>query len=92
LRHLPPTSTGIVGMVEPVFAGAVAWFALGEALTLFQLAGAALILAGVVLAETARTAAAGMVPEPSPIVPEPSPIEADRPGGPTAVTTETFAG
>jgi drug/metabolite transporter (DMT)-like permease len=85
LRHLPPTSTGIVGMVEPVFAGAVAWFALGEALTLFQLAGAALILAGVVLAETARTAAAGMVPEPSA-------IEADRPGGPTAVTTETFAG
>jgi drug/metabolite transporter (DMT)-like permease len=85
LRHLPPTSTGIVGMVEPVFAGAVAWFALDEALTLFQVAGAALILAGVVLAETARTAAARMVPEPSA-------IEADRPGGPSGATTETFAG
>jgi drug/metabolite transporter (DMT)-like permease len=56
LRHLPPTSAGIVGMVEPVFAGAVAWLALGEALAPAQLAGAALVLAGVVLAETARSA------------------------------------
>jgi drug/metabolite transporter (DMT)-like permease len=63
LRHLPPTSTGIVGMVEPVFAGAVAWLALDEALAPVQLAGAALILTGVVLAETARTATAEQVPE-----------------------------
>jgi drug/metabolite transporter (DMT)-like permease len=63
MRHVPPTSAGIIGMVEPVFAGAVAWLTLGEALTAVQLAGAALILTGVVLAETARTAAAGAVPE-----------------------------
>ncbi|GII22043.1 EamA family transporter [Planosporangium mesophilum] len=62
LRHLPPTSAGIVGMVEPVFAGGVAWLALGEALTPTQLAGAALILAGVVLAETARTTAPATAP------------------------------
>jgi drug/metabolite transporter (DMT)-like permease len=63
LRHLPPTSAGIVGMVEPVFAGAVAWLALDEVLTPVQLAGAALILTGVILAETARTSPAGAVPE-----------------------------
>ncbi|MDQ7905905.1 EamA family transporter [Phytohabitans sp. ZYX-F-186] len=68
LRHLPATSVGIIGMVEPVFASAVAWITLGgsEALSAAQLAGGALVLAGVALAETARvtprapeTAAAG---------------------------------
>lgn len=59
LRHLPPTSVGIVGMVEPVVAAAVAWLALGEHLSPAQLAGGVLILAGVALAETARTAGPG---------------------------------
>jgi drug/metabolite transporter (DMT)-like permease len=59
LRHLPATSVGIVGMVEPVIAAAVAWLTLGagEALNAAQLAGGTLVLAGVALAETARTAA-----------------------------------
>jgi drug/metabolite transporter (DMT)-like permease len=57
LRHLPATSVGIIGMVEPVVAAAVAWFTLGEALNAAQLAGGALILVGVGLAETARIAA-----------------------------------
>jgi drug/metabolite transporter (DMT)-like permease len=56
LRHLPATSVGIVGMVEPVVAAAVAWLTLGEALDATQLAGGALILVGVGLAETARIA------------------------------------
>jgi drug/metabolite transporter (DMT)-like permease len=55
LARLPPTSTGIVGMVEPVFAGTFAWLVLGEVLDPAQLAGGVLVLAGVVLAETART-------------------------------------
>ncbi|NJC69759.1 EamA family transporter [Planosporangium thailandense] len=63
LRHLPPTSAGIIGMVEPVFAGAVAWLVLGEALTPVQLTGAALILTGVILAETARTATSETLPD-----------------------------
>ena len=44
-------------MVEPVIAAAVAWILLGagEALNSAQLAGGALVLAGVTLAETART-------------------------------------
>jgi drug/metabolite transporter (DMT)-like permease len=55
LRHLPPTSVGIVGMVEPVLASAVAWLVLDERLAGAQLAGGVFILAGVALAETART-------------------------------------
>lgn len=54
LRHLPATSVGVVGMLEPVLAGAVAWMALNEALNTAQLAGGVLVLAGVMLAETAR--------------------------------------
>ncbi|WBB80001.1 EamA family transporter [Micromonospora sp. WMMD882] len=61
MRHLPATSVGIVGMVEPVLASAVAWVALGatEALNPAQLTGGALVLVGVALAETARVAPAG---------------------------------
>lgn len=55
MRHLPPTSVGIIGMVEPVIASAVAWLALNERLDATQLVGGVLILAGVGLAETART-------------------------------------
>jgi drug/metabolite transporter (DMT)-like permease len=62
MRHLPATSVGIVGMVEPVIATVVAWLALGEVLSLAQLLGGALVLAGVALAETARVA----TPEPTP--------------------------
>ncbi|MEH1011560.1 EamA family transporter [Micromonospora sp. CPCC 206060] len=58
LRHLPATSVGIIGMIEPVIAAAVAWATLGagEALNPAQLTGGALVLVGVALAETARTA------------------------------------
>jgi hypothetical protein len=54
LRHVPATSVGIIGILEPVFAAAIAWLALGEHLNASQLAGGALILIGVTLAETAR--------------------------------------
>ncbi len=53
-HHLPATSVGILGMTEPVMAAAVAWVALGEQLNTAQLAGGAILLVGVVLAETAR--------------------------------------
>jgi drug/metabolite transporter (DMT)-like permease len=59
LRHLPPTSTGIVGMVEPVLAAAIAWLVLREVLSPAQILGGLLVLIGVVLAETARTAGPG---------------------------------
>jgi drug/metabolite transporter (DMT)-like permease len=54
LRHLSATRVGIVAMLEPVAAGAVAWAWLGESLGPAQLLGGAIVLAGIVLAQTAR--------------------------------------
>jgi drug/metabolite transporter (DMT)-like permease len=54
LRHVSATRVGIVAMLEPVAATAVAWIWLGEALGAAQLAGGAIVLAGIVLAQTAR--------------------------------------
>ena len=64
LRHLPATSAGIVGMVEPVLASAIAWATLGagEALNAAQLTGGVLVLAGVTIAETARVTETSMPP------------------------------
>lgn len=54
MRHLPPTSVGILGMTEILLASAFAWVLLGEALNLAQIAGGVVLVAGVVLAESAR--------------------------------------
>jgi len=54
LRHLPATRVAIVAMLEPVVATAVAWAWLGEALGAVQLVGVAVVLAAIVLAQTAR--------------------------------------
>jgi drug/metabolite transporter (DMT)-like permease len=54
LRHLPATRVAIIAMLEPVVATGVAWAWLGESLATIQLAGAALVLAAIVLAQTAR--------------------------------------
>jgi drug/metabolite transporter (DMT)-like permease len=58
LRHLGSTRTGLLGMAEPVASGIVAWVVLSEALSSVQLAGAAIVLAGIVAAETSRREAA----------------------------------
>ena len=54
LRQISATEAGITGMLEPVVAIAVAWAWLGESLEPAQLVGAALTLAGIGLAQTAR--------------------------------------
>jgi drug/metabolite transporter (DMT)-like permease len=54
LHHLPATRVGMVGMLEPVLAGVVAWVWLGEALGAVQLTGGVVVLVGIVLAQTAR--------------------------------------
>lgn len=54
LRHLPATAAGIVASSEVIFAFAVAWVWLGEALGPVQIIGAAIVLVGIVLAQTAR--------------------------------------
>ncbi|QTE29448.1 EamA family transporter [Pengzhenrongella sicca] len=48
--------TGLIGMIEPVAAAAAAWLVLGETMSGVQLVGAAVVLAGVAMAETARRA------------------------------------
>jgi drug/metabolite transporter (DMT)-like permease len=62
LRHLHPTAAGLVATVEPVFASIVAWIWLEQVLTGWQVAGGVVVLTGIVLAQTARSA-----PAPSPL-------------------------
>jgi drug/metabolite transporter (DMT)-like permease len=54
LRHLPATAAGVVAASEVIFAFLVAWLWLGERLGAVQLCGAAVVLLGIVLAQTAR--------------------------------------
>jgi drug/metabolite transporter (DMT)-like permease len=54
LKHLSATAAGIVASSEVLFAFLFAWLWLGEGLDAPQLVGAAVVLAGVVLAQTAR--------------------------------------
>lgn len=61
LRHLRARQVGMIGMVEPVAATVVAYVWLAESLGAAQLIGGAVVLFGVILAETARAAPAGSV-------------------------------
>ena len=54
LQHLPATTVTIVATFEPVAAAVVAWVWLGETLDAVQIAGGAVVLAGILLAETSR--------------------------------------
>jgi drug/metabolite transporter (DMT)-like permease len=54
LRHLRATQASVVGMTEPVIASAIAWVFLGEVLAPVQIVGGAVVLVGIVLAETSR--------------------------------------
>jgi drug/metabolite transporter (DMT)-like permease len=63
LPHLSPTTAGLVATVEPVFASVIAWPALGEVLSGWQIAGGVVVLAGIALAQTARAPVADRLPE-----------------------------
>lgn len=54
LSHLKARTVAIVGTLEPVFASAVAFFVLNESLLAIQLLGGAVVIVGVVLAESAK--------------------------------------
>jgi len=54
LRHIPATRSSILAMLEPVVATAAAWAWLDESLDATQIVGGAIVLAGIVLAQTAR--------------------------------------
>jgi drug/metabolite transporter (DMT)-like permease len=64
LRSLGSARTGLLGMAEPVLAAGVAFVVLGEALSRVQLVGGAVVLTGIVLAETARQRPPDAVPVP----------------------------
>jgi drug/metabolite transporter (DMT)-like permease len=54
LRHISATRAGIVAMLEPVAGALVAWAWLGESVGGVQLVGAAIVLASIFLAQSAR--------------------------------------
>lgn len=54
LRHTTPGRAAMIGMLEPVFASIVAWWWIGESLTLIQVLGGLVVLIGIGMAETAR--------------------------------------
>jgi drug/metabolite transporter (DMT)-like permease len=54
LRHVSATRVGIAAMLEPVVASLVAWAWLGETFGAAQLVGGAIVLAAILLAQTAR--------------------------------------
>jgi drug/metabolite transporter (DMT)-like permease len=73
VRVIAATTAGIAATAEPVFATTFAWLLLGQRLTAAQLAGGALVVAGVVLAQlSART----QRPPPA------APVERFAPGAP----------
>jgi drug/metabolite transporter (DMT)-like permease len=65
LRRLPAAEAGVLGMAEPVLAGAVAWVWLDEILSPIQVVGSLVVIAGIVVAQrtTAVPEAAREVPE-----------------------------
>jgi drug/metabolite transporter (DMT)-like permease len=54
LRHISATRVGIVAMLEPVAASAVAFLWLGESFGTAQLVGGGIVLTAILLAQTAR--------------------------------------
>ncbi len=54
LRHISATRAGVTAMFEPVAGALVAYAWLGESLSAVQLTGGAIVLTGILLAQTAR--------------------------------------
>jgi drug/metabolite transporter (DMT)-like permease len=53
LRTIRASSAGIVATAEPVFAGVIAFLAFGDRLQPLQLVGAAIIIVGIIIVQTA---------------------------------------
>ncbi len=64
LNHLPATVVTVVAMLEPVIANILGWGWFGESLTAVQVLGVVIVLAGIVLAQTARTTHPASLPPP----------------------------
>ena len=57
LRLLSASTSSVIGMMEPVFAGIFAWIWLEQSWNGIQLFGAAVVLVGIFIADRARSAA-----------------------------------
>jgi drug/metabolite transporter (DMT)-like permease len=57
LRLLSASTSSVIGMLEPVFAGIFAWLWLQQSWNGIQLMGAAVVLVGIYIADRARSAA-----------------------------------
>jgi drug/metabolite transporter (DMT)-like permease len=57
IRELSASTSSVIGMIEPIFAGVIAWWLLNEAFTTIQLLGCAVVLIGIYLADKARNMA-----------------------------------
>jgi len=56
IRELSAGTSSVIGMIEPIFAGVIAWILLNESLSEIQLIGCAVVLFGIYLADKARAA------------------------------------
>lgn len=57
LRLLSASKSSVLGMLEPVFAGVLAWIWLGQSWDAIQLLGASVVLIGIYLADRSKTTA-----------------------------------
>jgi drug/metabolite transporter (DMT)-like permease len=54
---MAPSTASVMGMLEPVLAGAFAWVWLAQSWAPIQLSGAAIVLVGIYIADKAKIAA-----------------------------------
>lgn len=54
LKQLSASTSSVIGMLEPVIAGVIAWWWLNETFTAVQLIGGTVVIAGIILADQAR--------------------------------------
>jgi drug/metabolite transporter (DMT)-like permease len=57
LRRLSPSTSSVIGMLEPVLAGAFAWIWLAQSWAPVQLSGALIVLVGIYIADKAKIVA-----------------------------------
>jgi drug/metabolite transporter (DMT)-like permease len=57
MKMLTASTSSVIGMLEPVIAGAFAWIWFGQNWDFIQLIGAAIVLVGIYLADRAKTVA-----------------------------------
>jgi drug/metabolite transporter (DMT)-like permease len=55
MKLLTASTSSVIGMLEPVIAGAFAWIWFGQSWDVIQLIGAAIVLVGIYLADRAKT-------------------------------------